>query len=98
MDESDYRASSARTLHSLTALSGEVGGLRGDLRLDVDRLSSRLLAKVGLIGTERRCLFKIASIAERFKKYASERRGGYVIVRTSAYRNISCFGYRLVRC
>eukprot|EP00903_Cladosiphon_okamuranus_P016054 g14821.t2 len=46
VDESDYRAASARTLHSLTALSGELVGLRGDLRLDVDRLSSRLLAKI----------------------------------------------------
>ena len=53
VDESDYRATSARTLHSLTALSGEVGGLRGDVRVDVDRLSSRLLAKVGLVGTEK---------------------------------------------
>ncbi|CAN0061404.1 unnamed protein product, partial [Ectocarpus fasciculatus] len=45
VDESDHRETSARTLHSLTALSGEVCGLRGELRLDVDRLSSRLLAK-----------------------------------------------------
>eukprot|EP00752_Nemacystus_decipiens_P003626 g3342.t2 len=45
VDESDYRATSARTLHSMTAFSGELGGLRGDLRVDLDRLSSRLLAK-----------------------------------------------------
>ncbi|CAM9739027.1 unnamed protein product [Ectocarpus sp. 12 AP-2014] len=45
VDESDHRETSARTVHSLTALSGEVCGLRGELRLDVERLSSRLLAK-----------------------------------------------------
>ncbi|CAB1116935.1 unnamed protein product [Ectocarpus sp. CCAP 1310/34] len=45
VNESDHRESAARTAHSLTALSGEVCGLRGELRLDVERLSSRLLAK-----------------------------------------------------
>ncbi|CAM9506680.1 unnamed protein product [Ectocarpus sp. 4 AP-2014] len=45
VDESDHRETSARTVHSLTALSGEVCGLRGELRLDLERLSSRLLAK-----------------------------------------------------
>ncbi|CAM9300985.1 unnamed protein product [Ectocarpus sp. 12 AP-2014] len=45
VDESDHRETSARMVHSLTALSGEVCGLRGELRLDVERLSSRLLAK-----------------------------------------------------
>lgn len=60
VDESDYRATLARTLHSLTALSGEVGGLRGDLRLDVDRLSSRLLAKVRLIWSYRKVSTLIA--------------------------------------
>ncbi|CAN0012370.1 unnamed protein product [Scytosiphon promiscuus] len=44
-DEADQIEVSARTTHALTALSAEVGGLRGELRHDVDRLSNRLLVK-----------------------------------------------------
>lgn len=55
LDESDHRETSARTSHALTALSGEVGGLRRELRLDVEVISSRLLAKVGQDGSLQEC-------------------------------------------
>ncbi|CAM9781265.1 unnamed protein product, partial [Discosporangium mesarthrocarpum] len=46
VDESEHRDGVGRLAHQLAALSGEVMGVRADLRTDLDRVSSRVMTKV----------------------------------------------------